>query len=66
MSNAGIFLIGSLVTLLVAGALALVVLGAVMDGRRAEVEVEEGRRDASRNSRPARAPATVVPPRTNN
>ena len=62
MSNAGIFLIGSFVTLLVAGALTLIVLGAVMDGRRARLEVEEGRRDASRDSRPAGAPASA--PRT--
>jgi len=43
MSNAGLFIVGLLVTLIVAAAMTLLVWGAVMDGR------EEDRRRAVRD-----------------
>lgn len=44
MSNAGIFLIGALVTLMVAGALGLVIVGALLDGRAADSDTPARRR----------------------
>jgi len=45
MSNLGLFIVGTLVTLLVTGAMALLFYGAVLDGRD-----EQARLDAERDS----------------
>jgi hypothetical protein len=45
MSNLGLFIVGTLVTLLVTGSMALLFLGAVLDGRD-----EQARRAAERDS----------------
>jgi len=45
MSNLGLFIVGTLVTLLVTGAMALLIYGAVLDGRD-----EQARLDAERDT----------------
>jgi len=45
MSNLGLFVVGALVTLLVTGSMALLIYGAVLDGRD-----ERARLDAERDS----------------
>jgi len=56
MSDGGIFIIGLLVTLVVGAALALLVWGAILDGRRqSEFEDEQRAEEARRN--PVTAPA---------
>ncbi len=49
MSNVGLFAVGAVVTLLVVAALALLVWGAVLDGR-----YENEQRAAAEDARPAR------------
>ena len=51
MSNLGLFVIGTLVTLLVAASMALLIWGAVLDGRDEEAS-RAAQRDASESKRP--------------
>ena len=51
MSNLGLFAIGTLVTLLVAASMALLIWGAVLDGRDEEAS-RAAERDASQSKRP--------------
>ncbi len=50
MNDLSLFIVGTLVTLLVMASMALLVWGAILDGR-AQREFEEAEREAQRNDR---------------
>ncbi len=55
MSNAGLFILGTFVTLIVVASLSLLVWGAILDGRD-EHAYQEAERDAAGSRTTSRAP----------